>query len=222
MPQLLGLLLAAPGPVPGAEDSHGELAVAVLRAFCLRLHHDAGRQMRDAHGGVGLVHVLPPRAAGPEGVDTDILVLDLDVGDLSHLRQDEEAGEARVAPLGRVEGRNPHETMDAALRLEVAVGVFPVHFEGDILQSGLITRLIVQNVRLEPVRLDPSHVHAKEHLRPILALRAAGAGVDGHDGVVEVMLPVQQRGEFEGVQFAAELLLGLGRVARRLVTVLFT
>ena len=46
-------------------------------------------------------------------------------------------------------------------------------------------------------------------------------GMDGHDGVVEVVLPVQQRGELEGIELAAELLLRLHRVPRRLVTVLF-
>ena len=70
----------APGPDAGAQDPHGEVAVAVLRAFGLGLHHDAGRQVGDAHGGVGLVDVLPARAAGPEGVDAEVLVLDLDVG----------------------------------------------------------------------------------------------------------------------------------------------
>ena len=54
---------------PGAQDLHGHRAVLVLRALVLAGHDDPGRQMGDAHRGVGLVDVLPAGAAGAVGVD---------------------------------------------------------------------------------------------------------------------------------------------------------
>ena len=46
---------------------------------------------------------------------------------------------------------------------------------------------------LVAVRLGPAHVHAQQHLRPVLALGAAGAGVDLEIGVVGVGLAREQR-----------------------------
>src|ERR1043165_3869253 len=66
---LLALLLVA-----DARREHAQrlLAVLVLRARILALHHDARRQVRDADRGVGLVDVLAAGAGGAEGVDAKI------------------------------------------------------------------------------------------------------------------------------------------------------
>ena len=39
----------------------------------------------------------------------------------------------------------------------------------------------------------PLHVHAVEHLRPVLRLRSAGAGVEGEDGVAAVVFTGEKR-----------------------------
>jgi hypothetical protein len=44
----------------------------VLAASVLALHHDAGGNVRQAHGRVGLVDVLAAGAAGAEGVGAHI------------------------------------------------------------------------------------------------------------------------------------------------------
>jgi hypothetical protein len=44
----------------------------VLRALVLALDDDARRQVRDAHGGVGLVDVLAAGAGGAVGVDAQV------------------------------------------------------------------------------------------------------------------------------------------------------
>ena len=43
-------------------------------------------------------------------------------------------------------------------------------------------------VARKPLFLRPAQIHAQKHLRPILRLGAAGAGLDGHDGVQAVAL----------------------------------
>ena len=51
-----------------------------LRALVLALDDDAGREVRDPDGGVGLVHVLAAGAARAVGVDAQVALVDLDVG----------------------------------------------------------------------------------------------------------------------------------------------
>src|SRR5918996_3609630 len=58
---LLELVLGEAAP----EDPHGRLAVGELRALVLALDDDAGREVRDADGRVGLVDVLAAGAARP-------------------------------------------------------------------------------------------------------------------------------------------------------------
>ena len=58
---------------------------------------------------------------------------------------------------------------------------------------------------LEAVALGPAQVHAQQHLRPVLALGAAGAGVDGDDGAAVIVLAREQHGGFEMIHQAAQL-----------------
>jgi hypothetical protein len=61
---LLGLALAHFMVVQAAAQAlPGHVTVAVLAASVLALHHDAGGDVRQAHGRVGLVDVLAAGAA---------------------------------------------------------------------------------------------------------------------------------------------------------------
>ena len=64
---------------PGAQHLHRLRAVLDLRLFVLLRDDDAGRDVRDAHGGVGRVDALAAGAARAERVDAQVLVVDLDV-----------------------------------------------------------------------------------------------------------------------------------------------
>ncbi len=77
---------ALPLVQPGAQDLHRLGTVLVLRALLLHRHHDAGRDVRDAHGAVGLVDMLAAGAGRAIGVDPQIPLVDLDVH-LLRLRQ---------------------------------------------------------------------------------------------------------------------------------------
>ena len=52
---------------------------------------------------------------------------------------------------------------------------------------------------------SPAHIHAFQHLSPILTLSAAGACVDFDVSVVAVRLARQQRLDFAGVHFPLQL-----------------
>src|SRR5690349_10492890 len=94
----LGLALAQLQLVEARfQERHGFGAIAMLRAVILALYHDACGQMRDAHGGIGLVHVLAARAGRAIGVDAELSRVDLDFDVLVDFRIDEHARE-RSAP----------------------------------------------------------------------------------------------------------------------------
>ena len=66
---------------------------------------------------------------------------------------------------------------------------------------------------LVAVLLGPARVHAQQHLGPVLALGAAGAGMDFEEGVVAVGLAGQQRLELAARRLGLQFLergLGLG------------
>jgi len=94
-----------------------------------------------------------------------------------------------------VEGRDPHQAVDATLGLEIAVGVFAGGGERSALDAGFLARLVVDQLELVAFALHPTGVHAIEHLRPVLGLGPAGAGVDGDDGVLCIVLSVEHQFE---------------------------
>ena len=108
---------------PRLQHLHRRVAVLVLRSLVLARHDDAGRQVRDADGGVGDVDVLAAGAARAVGVDAEVLVLDLDVDVLGQLRPDEDRGERRVPARRLIERRDAHQPMHAGFGEQQPVGV---------------------------------------------------------------------------------------------------
>ncbi len=133
-----------------------------------------------------------------------IVVVDLGPG--------EDRGERGLAARVRVEGADAHEAVDAGLRREVAVGVLALHHHGGALDPRLLPRLDVGDVALEAAAVAPAQVHAQQHLRPVLAVRAPGPGVDGQDRVRPVVVAAQHllelgglRGRLQGVEGGGEV-----------------
>ena len=60
-------------------------------------------------------------------------------------------------------------------------------------------------VDLEAVLLGPAHIHAQQHVGPVLALGAAGAGMHFEIGVVGVGLARKQRLELAARDIGLEL-----------------
>ena len=168
-------------------------------------------QVHDAHRGIGHVDVLAAGAARAERIDAQIVRLDIDLDLVVHLRVDEDGGERRVPPRIGVERRDAHQAMHADLGLQHAVGVVAVDFEGDRLDAGAFALQPVGDDGGEAVALGPAQIHAQQHLGPVLAFGAAGAGMDGHDGAALVVFAGEQHGGFHALD---ELRVGLRDRAR--------
>ena len=120
-------------------------------------------------------------------------LVDLDVGVVAEQRADDHLRERRVAPVRLVERRQPHEAVDAALRLQRAVGVLAAHAERRRLQARLLARARLEQLRRKAAVGSPPEVHAQHHLRPVLGVGAARAADDRDDGVAPVVLAVEER-----------------------------
>ncbi len=160
----------------------------MLGALILALHHDVGRQMRDAHRGVGGIHVLAALAAGAIGVDAQLVRLDIDLDGIVNLRRDKDAGKRGVTALGLVEGRNAHQPVHSGFPGKLAEGVLAGHGKSSGLDTRLFAILVVIDLGLEAVPLGPTKVHAHQHLGPVLRFGAAGARVDSHDCIERIGL----------------------------------
>ena len=145
--------------------------------------------MGHAHGRVGGVDVLAALAAGAVGVDAQVFELDVDLDGVVDFGRDKDRGEGGVTTLGGVKGRDAHQTMDAALAGQLAKGVLAQDGEGGGLDAGLFAVLVVVDFGLEALLLGPAQIHAHEHLSPVLAFSAAGAGMHGDDSVEGIGLP---------------------------------
>ena len=197
----------------GAQHVLAVLEVLEVAALHLAGHDDAGRQVGQAHGAGGLVDLLAAGTGGAEHVHLDVLVAQLDLARVGDLGHDLHGGEARLPAAGGVEGADAHQAVHAVLALEIAVGVLALNLDGGALDARLLAVLPVEQGVGVAVALRPAGVHAVEHLRPVLRLGAARAGVDGEYGVVRVVLAGEQRGKAHLLQRRLEG----GEVALQLV-----
>src|SRR5690606_21057365 len=94
---------------PRFQHLHGFGPVTVLGAIVLALHHNTGRNVRQAHGRVGLVNVLATGSAGAVGVYTQVGRVDFDFDRVVDFGVDEDAGERGVTAIGRVERAFAHQ-----------------------------------------------------------------------------------------------------------------
>ena len=192
-----------------AQHIHGDLAVLVLAALHLAGHHDAGRQVGQAHGTGGLIDLLPARAAGPVHIHLDVLLADLDIDILVDLRHDLQRGKGGLTAAAGIEGRNTHQAVHAVFGFEEAVGVHSLDEDGGAFDARFVAVEVVQYFIGVAVALRPAGVHAVQHLRPILCLGAAGPRMEGKDGIFAVIFPGEQGGQTH-LRHAGLQLLGIG------------
>src|SRR5579859_7395249 len=169
----------------GPEHLHGDLAVLDLGALVLAGDDDAARDVRDPDRRLGLVDVLAAGAAGAVGVDPDVVGVDLDHGLLLlQLGQHLDQREGGVTAVVLVEGRDPHQPVDAVLGAQQPVGARALDQQRHPLDAGLVAGREVEHLGLEAVPFRPGGVHPHQHLRPVLGVHATGSGADGDHGVV--------------------------------------
>ena len=95
----------------------------MLRAFVLTRDHDAGRDMGEAHGGIGFIDVLPAGAAGAIRVDAQIGFVNFDLDGVIDFRINEQRSKRSMTPRIGVKGGDSHQPVNACFRFQVAVGV---------------------------------------------------------------------------------------------------
>ena len=181
-------------------------AILVLRTLVLAGDHDPGGNVRDPDGAVGCVDVLPACPTSPIGVDPQIGFVDLDIDIVIHFGIDPHAGKARVSPGIRVIRADPDKPVDAALNLQIAVGILAFHQDRRRLDPRLLASMVVDHLDLVSVALAPPGIHAEQHFRPVLALGSARARVHFNVAAVRVRLAGQESRDL--VAFRA-----LGKVA---------
>ena len=162
--------------------------------------------MGETDGRVGLVDVLAAGPRGAVGVDPQFLVVDGHlVGEVLEEGGDVHGGEAGLAAVLGVEGRHPHETVDAALGRENPVGEAALHDEGGRQQSGFLAGRRLLDLHLEAPALGPALVHPQQHLAPVLGVGSAGARVELGDGVVLVVLAGEEAAQLEVVEATGQV-----------------
>src|SRR5665648_1163360 len=136
--------------------------------------------------------MLSAGAAGPVGIDLQVLLVDLDL----HVILDHGAylngSKAGVAALGRVEGGDAHQAVYAALCREQAVGVLTVETHGGALDARFSAAGRLVELDPEAPAVSPAKVHAQQHLGPVLRLGAASARVDSQNGVAVIVFAAEQ------------------------------
>src|SRR5690606_23162135 len=163
---------------PRLEHVHRRGAVLVLAAVVLARDHDPGRNVGDAHRGIGRVDVLAAGARGAVGVDPQIAVVDLDVDAVVDHRIDPHRAEAGVSPRRAVVRADPRQPVHAAFGLGVAVGVLALDQQSRRLDPGLLAGAVLDALDLVALALGPASVHPEQHLGPVLAFGTACAGVN--------------------------------------------
>ena len=180
------------------------------------------REVGDPDGGVGLVHLLAARAGGAVRVDAHVRLLHVDDDVVVDLRRHVHRGEARLAARRRVERADPHEAVDALLRLHEAVGVLAARDERGGADAGLLPRGQVGRLDRPALPLAVARVHPVEHRGPVHRLDAARAALHLDDRAGPVVRPGQHLLELERGEVARGRLdvgggLGAGRLVARLL-----
>jgi hypothetical protein len=99
---------------------------------------------------------------------------------------------------------NPHQAMHAALGVQITVGVLAADEERGRFDSDLFPGLDVDRLGSKPAALDPSLIHAQQHVRPVARLGAAGAGVNRDERIRPVVRPGEELAELELFELAEQ------------------
>ena len=196
------------------QHRHRLCAVAVLRPVVLALDHEAARQMRDAHGGIGLVHVLAARTGRAERIDAEVRGTDRDVGDGIGFRQYGNRARGSVDASLRFRFRDPLHAVSPGLELELRVHALSGDARDHLLESPHVAQALRNNFHLPAIAFCKARVHAEEIAGEQRRLVAAGSGANFQK---HVALVVRIPGQQHALKF---LLQPLHRRLRRLGLVL--
>src|SRR5690606_11242995 len=147
---------------PGLEQGHGAGAVLVLAALVLALDDDAGGQVGDADGRVGLVDVLAAGAGGAEGVHPDVGVAHLDLVHVLELGQDGHGRRRGVDAALRFGGRHALHAVGAGFELQARVGALALDAGDDFLVAAVLALAGGDDFHPPALALGVAAVHAEQ------------------------------------------------------------
>src|SRR5437899_10211307 len=155
----------------------------MLRTDYLAFSHDTGRQVRDAHGRVGLVDVLAAGARGAVGVDAQVRRVDLHRLRLVGLGQCGDRARAGVdAPLRFRRGHALH-AMTTRLELELPVDAVTDQPDHHVLVAAHFARTLADELGAPALALRIAGVHAQQVAREQGRFVPAGPGSNFQKGV---------------------------------------
>ncbi len=83
--------------------------------------------------------------------------------------------------------------MHPGFRLQVPVGIGSCDRNRHAFDARFVAGQEIQCFYLEFLVFRPPHIHPKEHLSPILRFRAAGAGMNRHNGIIGVQFSREEK-----------------------------
>ena len=114
-------------------------------------------------------------------------------------------GKRGVPPVSGVERGFAHEPVHTRLGAQPAVGMVAAHADGRALDACDLAGALIDDLGLDAVPVGPLQIHAQEHGRPVLRLRAAGTGLYVEKGAVRVHLAGEHPLELEPLHAGGEL-----------------
>src|SRR5271154_1919185 len=111
----------------------------MLASLVLALNNYSCREVRDADGGLDLIHVLAAVAAGAKRVDAEIFGPDYNLDAVVDFGDHEYRGEGRVPTGCLVKRRDPWEPMNSALACQHAVRILTLDLHGGGLNASLFS-----------------------------------------------------------------------------------
>ena len=120
-----------------------------------------------------------------------------------------------MPPRVRIERRDAHEPVHAAFGLQPAIGVGAGDAHRRRFDAGALARALLEPFDLVAALLGPAHIHAQQHLGPVLRLGAAGAGMDFEIAVVGVGLARQEALDLAPLRLLVQGLRAASRRRRR-------
>ncbi len=109
-----------------------------------------------------------------------------------------------MATVGGVEGGKPDQTVRAGLAFGKAVGARSAQLDRRVLDARFLPLGGIKDLGLQAAPLGPTDVHPGEHLREVLGVYPAFAGVDHEDGVRVVVRPTERGLQLQGVELRFE------------------
>ena len=180
-----------------AQAFPGHVAVAVLAAAVLALHHDARRDVGQSHRRICFVDVLTASARRTKGIGAHISGVDVDLDRVVHLGIDKHTGKTGVSTTRRVERGFAHQAVHAGFGAQQTKSVFAFDFQSGALDTRHITRRLVFQRGLETFALGVFQILAQQHAGPVTGLGAARTRLDVQECVAGVSWIVEHAAEFE-------------------------